>query len=70
MEKIESINGYKLIVKDEILGMARNRYSKNVFCPYCNKELSYESFLRKEVQKSNVDVVTNNLIKIFNQVMK
>ncbi len=29
-----------------------------------------ESFLRKEVQKSNVDVVTNNLIKIFNQVMK
>ncbi len=53
MEKIEPINGYKLIVKDGILGMARKRYSKNVLCPYCNNELSHESFLRKECQQCN-----------------
>ena len=53
MEKIEPINGYKLIVKDGILGMARKRHSKNIFCPYCNKELSHESLLRKECQKCN-----------------
>lgn len=29
-----------------------------------------ETFFRNEVQKSNVDVVTYNLIRIFNQVMK
>lgn len=29
-----------------------------------------ETFFRNEAQKSNVDVVTYNLIRIFNQVMK
>lgn len=65
MEKLESINGYKLIVKDGILGMARKRYSKNVFCPYCNKELSYESFLRKECQQCNKSLVIDEEILQF-----
>lgn len=65
MEKLESINGYKLIVKDGILGMARKRYSKNVFCPYCNKELFHESFLRKECQQCNKSLVIDEEILQF-----